>query len=86
MQIILGVFVMRTLFGFHLFKFLGKEIDKFLSYTDYGSRLVFGINHKDHFFAFKVFIYSITRINEHSREQPKLVHLSGCSFKRALKN
>jgi nucleoside permease NupC len=54
MQIILGVFVMRTQLGYHFFKFAGGEIDKFLSFTDYGSRLVFGVNHKDHFFVFKV--------------------------------
>lgn len=54
MQIVLGVFVMRTEFGIYFFKFLGKQIDKFLSFTDYGSRLVFGVKHTDHFFAFKV--------------------------------
>jgi nucleoside permease NupC len=53
-QIILGVIVMRTRFGFYLFKFLGNQVAKFLNYTDYGTRLVFGVKHTDHFFAFKV--------------------------------
>ena len=70
MQLILGVFVMRTKLGYHFFKFAGGEIDKFLSFTDYGSRLVFGVNHKDHFFAFKampvlIFFSSIINVLYH---------------------
>lgn len=45
---------MRSDFGYYLFKFCGNQIEKFLSYTDYGSRLVFGSNFEDHYFVFKV--------------------------------
>lgn len=53
-QFILGVFILRSEFGYQLFKFLGAEISNFLDYTDNGCRLVFGDSFADHFFAFKV--------------------------------
>ena len=54
LQFALAVFVMRTSFGYYLFKFLGDEVEKFLAFTDEGSKLVFGSTYLDHFFVFKV--------------------------------
>ena len=56
LQFMLGYFVMRSNFGYNFFKFIGNMIQKFLFFTDNGTRLVFGDNYQDHFFAFKVYI------------------------------
>jgi nucleoside permease NupC len=54
LQLLLGIFVMRTEIGYHLFKFLGDKMQDFLSYTDFGTKLVFSENYEQHFFLFKV--------------------------------
>ena len=48
---------MRTSFGYYLFKFFGDQVEKFLAFTDEGSKLVFGDRYLDHFFVFKVHIH-----------------------------
>jgi hypothetical protein len=53
MQYILGVFILRSELGYCLFQWLGNQVTTFLDYTDAGCSLVFGVNFKDHFFAFK---------------------------------
>ena len=45
---------MRVDFGYKLFRFVGDQVTAFLGYTDAGSKVVFGENFGDHFFAFKV--------------------------------
>ena len=55
-QFILGVVILQTSWGFAAFRFLGKEIQTFLSYTDVGAKFVFGESYMHHFFAFKVSI------------------------------
>jgi nucleoside permease NupC len=54
LQLSLGIFVMKTVFGYTLFKFISDEIQKFLFFTDHGTRLVFGDKFEDHYIAFKV--------------------------------
>ena len=51
--------MLRVNFGYEMFQFLGNQVSTFLGFTDYGSRLVFGSNFEDHFFAFKVGEYYI---------------------------
>jgi CNT family concentrative nucleoside transporter len=53
LQLTLGLLVMKTDFGYYFFRFLGDEIQNFLYFNDYGTRLVFG-QIEDHFIAFKV--------------------------------
>lgn len=53
-QFIFGVFLLRTEFGYKLFRYLSDQVTKFLGYTDQGSMLVFGEKYTDHIFAFKV--------------------------------
>jgi CNT family concentrative nucleoside transporter len=48
------VATLRSSFGYELLSFLGNQIESFLGFANYGSRLVFGENFADHFFAFKV--------------------------------
>ena len=49
----MGLFILRTKIGFVIFDFLGAIVQKFLDYTDEGSKFVFGDIYT-HFFAFKV--------------------------------
>lgn len=55
-QFILGVILMRTEFGYQLFKFLSEQVTIFLGYTDRGTNLVFGsfLVTEKNIFAFKV--------------------------------
>lgn len=41
-QFVLGIFLMRTEFGYQLFKFMSEQVAIFLEYTNNGSILVFG--------------------------------------------
>lgn len=54
LQLILGIFILRTGVGLALFQFLGDRINTFLNYADAGSKFVFGDNFSEHFIAFKV--------------------------------
>lgn len=69
-QFILGVILMRTEFGYQLFKFLSEQVTVFLGYTDRGTNLVFGsflvmdqklfafkVNHKIILSSFQICIY-----------------------------
>jgi pyrimidine nucleoside transport protein len=52
-QFSLAAMVLRWDFGFELFKFLGDQMTIFLSYTNYGSELVFGETYYQHYIIFK---------------------------------
>lgn len=54
LQLILGIFILRTGVDLALFQFLGDRINSFLNYADAGSKFVFGDNFSEHFIAFKV--------------------------------
>lgn len=53
-QLSLGLIVIRNEFGFKFLKFLSEKVVEFLDFSDSGSKLVFGENFLDHYFAFKV--------------------------------
>ncbi|KAM4616787.1 solute carrier family 28 member 3-like [Polymixia lowei] len=54
LQFAFGLLILRTRAGFTAVEWLGKQVETFLSYTDVGSKFVFGDTYKDHLFAFKV--------------------------------
>ncbi|KAM4745834.1 solute carrier family 28 member 3-like [Anableps anableps] len=54
LQFILGLLILRTTFGLSAVRWLGKQAEMFLSFTDAGSQFVFGDSYTDHFFAFRV--------------------------------
>ncbi|XP_029417005.1 sodium/nucleoside cotransporter 1 isoform X2 [Nannospalax galili] len=54
LQFVLGLFVIRTEPGFVAFQWLGDQIQVFLSYTEAGSRFVFGEALVKDIFAFQV--------------------------------
>ncbi|ESO84568.1 hypothetical protein LOTGIDRAFT_132040, partial [Lottia gigantea] len=54
LQFFLAVMILKWDVGYKLFHFLGGVVQVFLSYTDVGSKMVFGDKFMDHFFAMKV--------------------------------
>ncbi|KAK6166946.1 hypothetical protein SNE40_023541 [Patella caerulea] len=54
LQFMFAVFILKWDLGYKIFHFLGQQVQVFLSYTDVGSRMVFGDKFMDHFFAMKV--------------------------------
>ncbi|XP_051277584.1 solute carrier family 28 member 3-like [Dicentrarchus labrax] len=54
LQFIFGLLILRTTFGLSVLQWLGKQAEKFMSFTDVGSKFVFGASYTDHFFIFKV--------------------------------
>ncbi|KAM4579458.1 solute carrier family 28 member 3-like [Fundulus diaphanus] len=54
LQFFFGLLILRTTFGLTVVRWLGKQAEIFLSYTDAGSQFVFGDSYTDHFFAFRV--------------------------------
>lgn len=54
LQIIFALVILRTSWGYDSFAYLGDRISEFLTYTDAGSKFVFGDLYTNHFFAFKV--------------------------------
>jgi CNT family concentrative nucleoside transporter len=54
LEFILALVILKTPWGFNLFKSLGQIVSNFLAFSDVGAKFVFGENFKDHFFAFQV--------------------------------
>lgn len=54
LQLIFGVLILKTKPGFAVFKFFGDIVNQFLTYSDAGSKFVFGDNFEEHYIAFKV--------------------------------
>ncbi|KAK7503049.1 hypothetical protein BaRGS_00005675 [Batillaria attramentaria] len=53
LQFYMAIFVLRTQVGYSIFSWMGDRITDFISYTDAGSRFIFGQNYAEHYFAFK---------------------------------
>ena len=54
LQIILGLFVLRTHWGLVTFQWLADRVTEYLHYTDVGAEFVFGPSFRDHMFAMQV--------------------------------
>ncbi|MCI0362165.1 MAG: NupC/NupG family nucleoside CNT transporter [Planctomycetaceae bacterium] len=54
LQFALALFTLRTPPGRVIFKWIGDFFDQMLTFTDAGSKFVFGEHYADHYFAFKV--------------------------------
>lgn len=53
-QLLSGVFLLKTALGLRLFQFLGSLAVEFLNFSDAGAELVFGEGFEEHFIAFKI--------------------------------
>ncbi|XP_077378084.1 solute carrier family 28 member 3-like [Festucalex cinctus] len=54
LQFVFGLLVLRTSFGLKALDWLGQRVEIFISFTDVGSRFIFGDSYEEHFFIFKV--------------------------------
>ncbi|KAF6729681.1 Solute carrier family 28 member 3 [Oryzias melastigma] len=54
LQFVFGLLILRTEFGLQALTWVGNKVEMFLSFTDAGSKFVFGDNFTDHFFVFRV--------------------------------
>lgn len=54
LQYIFALLILRTQWGYEMFKWLGDRVTEFLEYTVAGIVFVFGDKYYDHFFAMKV--------------------------------
>ena len=54
LQYIFALLILRTYWGYEMFKWLGDRVTEFLEYTVAGIVFVFGDKYTDHFFAMKV--------------------------------
>ncbi|XP_046583677.1 solute carrier family 28 member 3-like [Haliotis rubra] len=53
-QFLFALLILRTNFGYEIFRWLGERIEESLEHTDKGSEFVFGKSYRDHMFAFRV--------------------------------
>lgn len=66
LQYIFALLILRTFWGYEMFKWLGDRVTEFLEYTVAGIIFVFGDKYTDHFFAMKVLsiiVFFFTFIN-----------------------
>lgn len=66
LQYIFALLILRTIWGYEMFKWLGDRVTEFLEYTVAGIIFVFGDKYTDHFFAMKVLsiiVFFFTFIN-----------------------
>ncbi|XP_042344590.1 solute carrier family 28 member 3-like [Plectropomus leopardus] len=54
LQFFFGLLILRTAFGLNGLEWLGKQVETFMSFTDVGSKFVFGPSYRDHLFVFQV--------------------------------
>ncbi|MFS0517754.1 NupC/NupG family nucleoside CNT transporter [Nostoc sp. UIC 10607] len=54
LEFVFALVILKTPWGFNVFKSLGDFVSQFLAFSDVGAKFVFGENFKDHFFAFQV--------------------------------
>lgn len=55
LQYVFALVILRTKWGYDVFKWLGDRVTEFLEYTMAGVVFVFGEAWSEHFFAMKVF-------------------------------
>ena len=57
LQYLFALLILRTIWGYEMFKWLGDRVTEFLEYTLAGIIFVFGDKYFEHFFAMKVYIW-----------------------------
>ena len=58
MQFVFALAVLKTVWGYEAFAWIGDRISEFLAYTDEGSKFVFGEAYTEHLFAMQVMFHS----------------------------
>ena len=90
LQLILGVFVLKSALGLSIFQFLGSAVEQFLDFSDRGAKLVFGDGFEEHFIAFKIlptiiFFSAFISLLYHYNILPRIVGMMGWVMMRTMK-
>ena len=90
LQLILGVFVLKSALGLSIFQFLGSVVGQFLDFSDRGAKLVFGDGFEEHFIAFKIlptiiFFSAFISLLYHYNILPRIVGMMGWVMMRTMK-
>ena len=90
LQLILGVFILKTRVGLNIFQFLGSLVRQFLDFSDEGAKLVFGDGFEEHFIAFKIlptiiFVSAFISLLYYYNILPRIVGMMGWIMMRTMK-
>lgn len=90
LQLILGVFILKSAIGLSIFQFLGSIVGQFLDFSDEGAKLVFGDGFAEHFIAFKIlptiiFFSAFISLLYHYNILPRIVAMMGWVMMRTMK-
>ena len=90
LQLILGVFILKSAIGLNIFQFLGSVVRQFLDFSDRGAKLVFGDGFEEHFIAFKIlptiiFVSAFISLLYHYNILPRIVGMMGRLMMRTMK-
>ncbi len=90
LQLILGVFILKSAIGLTVFQFLGSGVRQFLDFSDQGAKLVFGDGFEEHFIAFKIlptiiFFSAFISLLYHYNILPRIVAMMGWVMMRTMK-
>ncbi|MDJ0688246.1 MAG: NupC/NupG family nucleoside CNT transporter [Xenococcaceae cyanobacterium MO_188.B32] len=90
LQLILGVFILKSAIGLSIFQFLGSVVRQFLDFSDEGAKLVFGDGFEEHFIAFKIlptiiFVSAFISLLYHYNILPRIVGMMGWIMMRSMK-
>lgn len=90
LQLMLGVFLLKSALGLRLFQFLGSVAEQFLNFSDAGAELVFGEGFAEHFIAFKIlptiiFFSAFISLLYHYNILPRLVGMMGWVMMKTMK-
>ncbi len=90
LQLILGVFILKSALGLSIFQFLGSGVRQFLDFSDEGAKLVFGDGFEEHFIAFKIlptiiFFSAFISLLYHYNILPRIVAMMGWVMMKTMK-
>ncbi len=90
LQLILGIFILKSAIGLSVVQFLGSVVRQFLNFSDEGAKLVFGDGFEEHFIAFKIlptiiFFSAFISLLYHYNILPRIVAIIGWVMMRTMK-
>ena len=90
LQLILGLFLLKSAIGLRAFQFLGSVAEQFLNFSDAGAKLVFGDGFEEHFIAFKIlptiiFFSAFISLLYHYNILPRIVAMMGWLMVKTMK-
>ena len=90
LQLVLGLFLLKSAIGLRTFQFLGSVAEQFLNFSDAGAELVFGDGFEEHFIAFKIlptiiFFSAFISLLYHYNILPRIVAMMAWLMMKTMK-